>query len=33
MVDDKYRALLEAERGKVMSYVERALAALRASQA
>lgn len=33
MVDDKYRALLEAERGKAMSYVERALAALQASQA
>lgn len=33
MVDDKYRALLEAERGKAMSYVELALAALRASQA
>lgn len=32
MVDDKYRALLEAERGKAMRYAKQALAALRASQ-
>ena len=33
MVDDRHRALLEAERGQAMSHAERALAALRASRA